>query len=469
MPRLSQRLPRTLPAFALLLTAALAGCVTSTPWTESERQAYTMPPEVPLWIRRAPSDASAPGASDTDQLSNPLTLESLLAATWRSSPAVAAARHDWSAAVKEIGASARLPDASAGYWETHREALTHLAAVERGLFIEQQITNPWKLAAREGVATADAMAGRVAYLQTLARVRADVALGFLDIQELDARMGLLQELLVVLKTVEDLIAANLPAGITSQAQLLRAQVARDELKSQLEMERLQRPSLVSRLAALTGRFLAADAKVAPLVQPQSSRPLLPLELLRERLEEHPAIAMGLAAEKKVAEQLREASADRIPDLTVGVDHARGDRSELTLRAGITIPWQSGSYSAREDSITAKAEAARRRTDGTRRDLRALLDRELYRLADAERMRKLYTGSILTKARHALELAESDFTVGKASLSDVLDAERSILAGELVLIRARADAERADTEIVFLTGESVWERAAPPVPAGVPGK
>jgi len=62
--------------------------------------------------------------------------------------------------------------------------------------------------------------------------------------------------------------------------------------------------------------------------------------------------------------------------------------------------------------------------------------------------------VLPKARQTLELVQNDFTADRANLTDVLDAERALLASELSLVNARADLLKARARLESLVARDL---------------
>ena len=126
-------------------------------------------------------------------------------------------------------------------------------------------------------------------------------------------------------------------------------------------------------------------------------------------------------------------------------------SAVAFRVGMTIPWSFGANAARTNAAEAERMAARLVVAQKRLDLTAELEAMLFELADAERMLGLLGGSIVPKARQALELIQADFSSGRAGLTEVLSVWRTWLGGELSLIRARSEALKSRAAVEALIG------------------
>jgi outer membrane protein TolC len=89
---------------------------------------------------------------------------------------------------------------------------------------------------------------------------------------------------------------------------------------------------------------------------------------------------------------------------------------------------------------------------------------LYRFRDAERKVDLYRDTLVPKAEQSLKATETAFRAGKATFTDLVDAERVLLEFELSHERALASHAQRLAELEMLIG-----RDLPRAPAGQPEK
>ncbi len=257
------------------------------------------------------------------------------------------------------------------------------------------------------------------------------------------------------------------SGMASQADLLRMQVERAAVESDLLGLRLQRPRhwCALELVAASGVELAPEVEVDTAGDPidgdgtsgSCAAHAWPLKkTLRQVLKTAPARATVTHA------ALVEANWMWVPDFVVGASwmdmqarpwEKQRPGTAWSVRAGISIPWQFHVSKARADAAAANEIAARLVVEQKKLDLLAELDSALFELADAERMLKLYSPyrGRAAQSALALDLVRTDFSTGKARLADVLSAQRSRLAGELSPINARTDVLKARAMLLALTG------------------
>jgi outer membrane protein, heavy metal efflux system len=331
------------------------------------------------------------------------------------------------------------------------------------LRLEQMVPNPGKLSARQRAAASEAAARRSAFESTRLSVREQVAVAYADVQALDARIAVMARIAELLRDIEGVVEARVRADLVPQSALLRVQVEADRVESDTATLALRRPSLMAALAAATGLTLDSDADVDPL--PESAAPALPdRAALTARALDHPTVQVALARRAVASARVDEAGWMWVPDLMFGVEYMAMDRMDgamsdagrhgIGFMAGITIPWQVHVNAARGDRARAEELAAGHLVQQQRLELAARLETQMYAHEDANRLVELYAETVLPKARQTLELVRADFVTDRATLTDVLDAERSLLAAELSLIGARADVRKARARISALAARDL---------------
>jgi outer membrane protein TolC len=107
---------------------------------------------------------------------------------------------------------------------------------------------------------------------------------------------------------------------------------------------------------------------------------------------------------------------------------------------------AGVRQARNRRLAAQADRAQQH-----RRLGTELARASWRLDDAQRRYDLYKRVLLPKAREAMLAIQKDYASGGSSFIDLMDAQRTLLDFQLILVRARADARIARADIHRLIG------------------
>jgi len=161
-----------------------------------------------------------------------------------------------------------------------------------------------------------------------------------------------------------------------------------------------------------------------------------------------------------------------PDITVGLSyidtaHSTGGRhpsddgkDPIVGMVSVNLPiwWnklQAGVREARHRHTAAVRQKAQ-----TIHSLSATLKLTAYRFRDAHRKIGLYRDTLLPKATESLKATSTAFRSGKASFTDLIDAERVLLEFQLAYERALVNKAQRLAELEMLTGQEIDKQQNP---------
>jgi cobalt-zinc-cadmium efflux system outer membrane protein len=128
------------------------------------------------------------------------------------------------------------------------------------------------------------------------------------------------------------------------------------------------------------------------------------------------------------------------DVTVGssLDHdPRVSRSSLELRFSVPLQWGYG-FEGEIGRAQAQLTQAQDVAEKTKQDARAELQRLLEEFRTALQRETLYAQDIVPRARRVAEQAEVAYAKGASSLTDLIDARRTLRSTLIEAAFARAD-------------------------------
>ncbi|HMB96420.1 MAG TPA: TolC family protein, partial [Tepidisphaeraceae bacterium] len=236
----------------------------------------------------------------------------------------------------------------------------------------------------------------------------------------------------LLQTTATVTEARNRAGSSGQSDMLKASNEVDMSRNDIANMESQLPSQRAAINALLSR-----PPNAPLPLPSELPPLRSIayddgELLDLAAKQNPEL-LALADEIRGRnEGIRLAKLQYVPDfnLSVGTDLMGITQSVL---GQATIPFFR--YEAINAAI-AQAEANLRVAEAMRRqagnDLSAQVIADITIIRDAERQLDLFEHTILPRARQIVNISRSTYETGHASLLDVLDDQRSLIAIERLI-------------------------------------
>lgn len=296
-------------------------------------------------------------------------------------------------------------------------------------------------------------------LRTLAAQRA------LDAAESDVQDMQTQQLQAALSAYYDLLAAQerlrdtreieqamieldrvaslrLKAGDLSRQDAARTRIEAERARSDSQQAELAREQAGLALAQVTARGPGLEACACDWPA-RIDAPALNGDLLAWA-DARPDVLAALARVQSAQAGLDNAMALRKADVTVGAsyDHYPGTSTRLLeLRAQIPLQW-GYRFDGEIGRAQAELSAAQELLDKTRR--LALLDLQSLQqqAASAAQRAAGYEGGILPRAREVAQSAELAYAKGATSLTDLLDARRTLRATTLEALAARAEYAKA---------------------------
>ncbi|HJW04064.1 MAG TPA: TolC family protein [Azospira sp.] len=244
-------------------------------------------------------------------------------------------------------------------------------------------------------------------------------------------------------------------GQAAQQDVVRAQVERSSLQSELIGVETERHHMMTQLNTLLAR-----PGNAPLAEPRQLRPVpspatLEWDGLTARLQaRNPQLAIA-AAGVTAADKGRELTyKNRYPDFNLGVSpiQNRNQINEWEVMVELNIPLQQESRRSQERESERKLEAARARQDAVANRLMGDLSSAVSALEAARRIERLTSEALLPQAQVTFQSALAGYETGKVDFATLLDAQRQIRKSKLDIIKAQAEQQLRLADIERLVGE-----------------
>lgn len=420
---------RTLRALIPLGSAALLGFAVYPAWAQS------------------PAAPAAPALGIAGQAIAPLTLQSAIDMAMASNAELSAARRELEAAQGPVLQGGTRPNPELSFLLEDTQRATRTTTL--------QINQPIELGGKRAARISAAERGRdIAAAELAAKrddLRATVVLAFYDVLLAQEHVKLAGDSTELARRAADAAGKRVQAGKISPVEETRARVA--EATAGLEAAQAASELRLSRqrLAATWGdawpRFdrVASDSALAsvPTFDAVSVRLAASPSLRRAQIEVQRRGALSDLERAK-----------RTPDLTVSLGVKRDEqlgRNQAVIGLSIPLPLF--------DRNQGNLLEALRREDKSRDEL-AAADIQLKtavaqawgRLDTAGAAARTLRDQVLPGARSAYDAATQGFELGKFSLSDVLDAQRTLFQAQAQYLRARVEAHRAAADIDRLLGD-----------------
>lgn len=400
-------------------------------------------------------------------------LEDYLREAALHNPGLEAAFNEWKAALERVPQVKALPDPRFTYRYYIREVETRVGPQRHALGIAQVF--PWfgKLSLRGDVAMEAAHAARQRYEARKLALFRQVKDAYAEYWYLSKAIEVVRENRDLMKYLESVARARFAVGAATHSDVIRAQVELGTLDDRLRTLQDLRGALEARLNALLDR---PTLQPLPWPRPIEYEPVAATdeELLAGLAEANPelkALDHETAARQHVITLARK---EYFPDVTLGMDYIEtgparmpgtrdSGKDPVSAMVSVNVPIWHGKYAAGVREAQAQHWAALKAKADRRNQLGADLTMIVYRLRDAERKTDLYGHTLVPKAQEALKTTETAFAAGRATFSDLVDAERVFLEFRLLTERARADHAQRLAELEALIGRPVPRRSPPGAP------
>ena len=438
------------------VTVLVAGCVARN--SDRPFSAYARDDYHADYLVRPEGTAPIKLTEDSD-------LNAYLAYAAQNNPGLEAAFNRWKAAVERIPQAKSLPDPRLSYRYYISEIETRVGPMRHGLGLSQ--TFPWlgKLELRGDVAAELAKAERHRFEAVRLKLFYEVRDAYCEYYYLWRSIAIVSENLRLVQRMEQVARTRYKTAIASHPDVIRAQVEIGKLEDRLKSLQHLRQPIMAKLNAALNRPAAAELPWATVI-PREQVSFTDEQMLVWMNESNPQLKAMDAEITADMHRTELAKKEYFPDVTLGVDYTDiGDstggrhpsddgKDALAVMASVNLPIWYNKLSAGVREARYRQWAATLTRHQRANDLGSTLKLVLYRFHDAQRKIDLYRDTLLPKATEAVMTSEAAFRAGKASFTDLIDAQRLLLEFGLAAERASADRAQRLGELEMLVGRPI---------------
>ena len=353
-------------------------------------------------------------------------------------PRVEAAYYEWATAVERITVVRSLPDPRL----TFETDITRMVeALMPGLMMA--FPGPGKLAAAGAAGAQASQASYFGFEQAILRTAVAVKNAYYRLHFLEENLRVQRATRVLLEDLERVAQQQNAASRVTLQDVLRAQIEKEQVKTQIENLEDSRLPLRAELKAALG-LLPADADPPIPTAFESSPDAESAEvLLQTALARNPGLRQMEADVRAAEAMLGLAQKSGVPDFALGLE-ADVKASPVMLRpsASMTLPIWRDKIAAEIAGAQADKRAAEARLSAEQIAVAADLAAMLFMYRESRRDIELLSQRLIPKGRQSLEAARPAYSTGRAGFLDVLDAQRQLLMFESALVEARTRRELA---------------------------
>jgi outer membrane protein TolC len=393
-------------------------------------------------------------------LDGPRPLEQYIQIALSHNPEIQASRKRMEAIAHQVPVAASLPDPMLNTTAFPEPVQTAAGQQELILAVNQKF--PWrrKLSLHAGVAESQTDVARAQLasveLATIERVKK----AYYELYFIQQATSVTEAQRNLLVQIRDAANARYRAALTSQQDVLRAELELSQIEDNLIRLRQQLVSAQAKLARLL--HVAPQTKVRALDYLSRENVPLDLEWLeRQAVAARPELHAQLAALQRDRQGAQLARLDYVPDLTLGmswidvadagISPVSNGRDAFLVTAGVNLPIYRKRLNSNVRSAEAKAVATAREYDALRdTTLEQVLD--LFAQAQSQQdLLKLFEEDILPKARQTLEVSDRAYGVGEVDFLTLLDNFGQLLRYEVNYRRLEASLGQTLAELERVVG------------------
>jgi outer membrane protein TolC len=383
---------------------------------------------------------------------------SLVATALEKNPELAAARAKWDAARQQAPQARALEDPMAGVTLERMGTMRPDKVTDAEWMVSQKLPWPGKRAPKIRAATLAAEVTGFEYLEQRRKVQAAVEAAYADLWLARESVRSMAAARDVMTQAEKTVRARYETGAAMQTDVLRLQVELARMSN--DVVTMEREVAVAE-AALNQQLNAPST--TPRATPTLELPVLPhtLDELLARARQYCCILMArLRAIEGKRAAVEAAKREGWPDVEfrLAARQYNNGLKEFDSGVGINVPWLwRGKYRAMTAEATAEVQMAE--ADFTAElNMTQLAIREHYTKTEtARRQFDLLDQTLLPQTRQLFTATRTNYETGKATMTELLEAQRALRDFELQQARARAEFVKSFARLNQDTAP--WDEAA----------
>ena len=319
-------------------------------------------------------------------------------------------------------------------------------------------TFPWwgKRDLRKEVATEELEQVKGRRQASVAEIHAKIKSAYAQYYQTFGLKKLNEEILRLLGDLEAVSRVRYAGGLAPQQDVIRAQVEKTTLHSEIINLDAEQQQARARLNAVLGRAQTAPISTSPELRRISPDKLNPSILQEQVLRTNPMLATQSAQVSAADANRRLVEKNRYPDVTLMIAPTQrgGSIDSWEAMVEINIPIRFESRHAQESEASAMLGAAKERQQSIANNVMGELQETIAAYEAAVNQERLIADTLLPQAELTFRSALAGYENGKVDFATLLDAQRAIRLARQGQIKARVEQEVRLAEIERMIGEEL---------------
>jgi len=309
---------------------------------------------------------------------------------------------------------------------------------------------------RTEIATAGVSEAKSRRIALLAEIHSKIKIAYAQFYQPFRLKGLNQEILTLLQDIEGITRVRYSNGLVPQQDVIRAQVEKTTLRSEIITLEAEQKQARARLNAMAGR-----SQHDSVAEPRALRHLPPEKfdaaVLPEKAQRNNPLLRTQDAQIIAAEaNQRLIKKNRYPDVTLGIAPTQrgGGIDGWEAMIEVNIPIRLDTRRAQESEASAMLSATKERQQSIANNVMGELQETIAAYEAAREQELLVTNTLLPQAELTFRSALAGYENSKVDFATLLDAQRAIRLARQNKIRAQVEQEVRLAEIERMIGEEL---------------
>ena len=322
---------------------------------------------------------------------------------------------------------------------------------------------PWfgTLNARGDAATKQAKAKFEAFQDARNKLFYEVQKSWYHLYQIEQSIRILEENIELLGIFESLAIQKYETNQVGQADVLRVQIEKEDLKSRMEFQKDNRQVARQEFNELLNR--QADSKVVTSDSLQEKF----LERSKGELEQtvmrqNPRLSKIDFEASSARSAIKAAQKEGMPKFGLSIDYMITDERDMALtdngkdailaRVGVQIPLYRKKYRAKEKQAQIQLHSVQDRQQATENKLLRQLSQALRDYRDGKRRLNLYKDIQIQRTQQTIDILTEQYSTSATDFEELLRLQRKLLDYELAQQQALVDLNTAVARIDYLYGK-----------------
>ncbi|MDG5813856.1 TolC family protein [Chitinispirillales bacterium ANBcel5] len=374
------------------------------------------------------------------------TLQDYIDYALGNNPAISAAQNNLRAQREQVSIDSYLPDPMVMSRFGSDDGFSSVGVSQKVLFPTKILTQ--REAARELVKREEAKLQHVRS-ETVARVTE----AYSALYSAKRMLSVLEDNLGLLVFLEENTRVRYITGAAPQSELVRLQVEISRAEDAISSVELRINTYTQNLAEVLNIDDLSVISINTEAELNSGIDDTDAQVIESALSNNFALQMmekELNAASKLVSLARQ---QYIPDFEIGAEYMRDRAMGDSWSVGISmnIPVWTGRISSEIEKAEQMKNSVKKNLEQMVNSVRTETVRNINEYRDAMRKVKLYEDVIVPQASQVVELTQTDYQTGAASIMELIDSQRTLLELEEDLINEFLRAKKAQAQLYNLTG------------------